>query len=202
MADSRLHPLLAVVAFGFLFFSVSTNKLPGYLLPLFPALAICLARALASRPKAPTLLAACAVTLVVLPVAAGILPQALARGLSRSAPPAFQWWWLLPAAAAPIVWILEHAGRRVQSVALLVFGAAAGVAFLKSHMFPVLDRSVSTRHAWTRLAPCADRLCTENIHRQYQYGLRYYSGEVIPTCPARGKNVAIGEPLSNVQCEP
>jgi 4-amino-4-deoxy-L-arabinose transferase-like glycosyltransferase len=37
--DSRRTLLLAVVVFGFVFFSAATNKLPGYLLPLLPPLA-------------------------------------------------------------------------------------------------------------------------------------------------------------------
>ena len=35
--DPRLRALVAIVVFGFVFFSASLNKLPGYLLPLMPA---------------------------------------------------------------------------------------------------------------------------------------------------------------------
>ena len=39
-SDKRLRLLLAIAVWVFVFFSVSTNKLPGYLLPMLPSIAI------------------------------------------------------------------------------------------------------------------------------------------------------------------
>ena len=44
-ADFRMRLLGAWVLYGLVFFSVARNKLPGYLLPLLPAMAILLAAA-------------------------------------------------------------------------------------------------------------------------------------------------------------
>src|SRR5262249_1263355 len=41
--DVRVRSLMLFLAFGLVFFSASRNKLPGYVLPLMPALAIILA---------------------------------------------------------------------------------------------------------------------------------------------------------------
>ena len=49
-SDRRVLLLAAWVLYGLIFFSVARNKLPGYLLPLFPALAIVLAAALDTSP--------------------------------------------------------------------------------------------------------------------------------------------------------
>ncbi len=50
--DARARFLLAWLAWGFLFFSISRNKLPGYLLPLLPAAAALIAIAMAeAQPR-------------------------------------------------------------------------------------------------------------------------------------------------------
>ena len=48
--DRRAQFLLAWFAWGFLFFSISRNKLPGYLLPLLPALAVLIGIACSEQP--------------------------------------------------------------------------------------------------------------------------------------------------------
>src|SRR5580698_9410558 len=80
--DRRTQFLLAWFAWGFVFFSVSRNKLPGYLLPLLPPLAallgIAVAEARARSPKLMALLAASAALLCIVPAVSNALPQALA----------------------------------------------------------------------------------------------------------------------------
>ncbi len=103
--------LAAWVLYGLIFFSVARNKLPGYLLPLFPALAIVLAAALETAPFKAWWLAACALLLVGLPTVAGILPDALLAGLSRSHV-AFAPGGLVFAGAAAVVWWLASGNRK------------------------------------------------------------------------------------------
>ena len=94
--DPRRLFLLAWLLFGLAFFSIATNKLPGYLLPLLPAAAALMGLALAESAGARGWLALSAGLLVVFPMAAPILPAAVADGLSRAPRPAFDWAWLLP----------------------------------------------------------------------------------------------------------
>ena len=98
-SDSRRKFLLLWAVFGFLFFSAAQNKLPSYVLPVVPPLAVLMGIALADRKRARWLLVATAALLVFLGPIAAMLPEALAAGISRSTLPAFQWMWLLPALA-------------------------------------------------------------------------------------------------------
>ena len=87
LEDERVRFLLIYVAWGFVFFSASTNKLPGYLLPLLPALAIVMAVALDKSKHAAGWLVACALLLTAVPVIAAILPKALGDGNSQRSEP-------------------------------------------------------------------------------------------------------------------
>jgi len=84
--DPRRLFLLAWMVFGMVFFTAATNKLPGYLLPLLPAAAALMGLALNEAETAPVgpLLACCAVLLVAFPIAARMLPPAVATGLSKT----------------------------------------------------------------------------------------------------------------------
>ena len=89
---------LAVWALAVLvLFSISVNKLPGYILPLLPAAAALMALALDEVADARVWLAACAVLLVAFPITAQVLPAAVLNGLSRAPRPVFQAVWLAAA---------------------------------------------------------------------------------------------------------
>ena len=84
-SDIRLRLLAYWLFYGIVFFSVARNKLPGYLLPLLPGVAILLAAAWESAPfKAWWLIASCALLLVAVPTVAAVLPGALVVGLSHT----------------------------------------------------------------------------------------------------------------------
>jgi 4-amino-4-deoxy-L-arabinose transferase-like glycosyltransferase len=183
--DPRRLYLLAWVLFGMLFFTAAANKLPGYLLPLLPAAAALLGLALdAAAPSAHTgpLLACCALLLVAFPMAARMLPAALAAGLSKAPLPAFQAIWLLPAAVAAAAWLLETRGRRLAAVLLIAAGAAAGAVYLKRVAAPELDRTVSARPIWLQVSGRANEVCVGQIERNWRYGLNYYSTTPLPEC--------------------
>ena len=78
--DRRLRFLAAWALTAFVFFSLSTNKLPGYILPLLPPVAALMGIALARVARPATALAASALFLVLIPVGAKLLPEALAHG--------------------------------------------------------------------------------------------------------------------------
>ena len=182
-SDRRVLLLAAWVLYGLIFFSVARNKLPGYLLPLFPALAIVLADALDAAHFKAWWLAACALLLVGLPTVAGILPDALLVGLSRSQV-AFAPGGLIFVGAAGVVWWL--AWKRKTEAALLSVALAAGIgaAYVKCNTFPALDRIVSVRSFWQAHQSEVSAGCSDEVSRTWQYGLNYYAGHQVPECGA------------------
>ncbi len=182
--DPRRLYLLAWVVFGMVFFTAATNKLPGYLLPLLPAAAALIGLVLDDVRAAHVgpCLAGCAVLLVAFPMAARMLPAALATGLLKAPLPAFQATWLLAAGVAAAAWLLESRGRRMAAVLLIAAGAAAGTVYLKRVAAPELDRTVSARALWRQVSGRANEVCVGQIERNWRYGLNYYSGTPLPEC--------------------
>jgi 4-amino-4-deoxy-L-arabinose transferase len=190
-SDVRCRFLLLWSLFGLVFFSAARNKLPGYALPLVPALAALAGIALADQKRSRWTLVATAALLVLLGPAAGILPDALASGISRSSPPAFHWTWLLPALACPLVWYLDAAGQRAAAIALLAVCITAGAVAIELQAFPEMDRLASARPLWNAVAPMRDRVCVARLHRSLRYGLNYYSVTPLPDCRQEPREIEI-----------
>ncbi len=177
--DRRLLLLGAWLLYGLLFFSIARNKLPGYLLPLLPGLAILLAAAWESARSKTMWLTASAVLLIALPTITAILPDALLSGLSRTqvtfAPLGLLF--LIPVAA---VWTL----RKKPEFALLAvaLAAALGVVYLKYTTFPELDTKVSVRAFWQSHQDEIPTACVGNVNRTWQYGLNYYAARELLPC--------------------
>jgi len=136
------------------------------------------------KRRVPALLALCALLLVSFPMAGSMLPGALLSGLSRTPLPAFHWVWLAPLPVAAAAWMLARRQRRLAAVACVACGAALGVLYLKRDVMPEVDRVASARPLWLRVSAQADRACVETIHRNWRYGLNYYSVVPLPDCPA------------------
>lgn len=175
-ADSRVRAMTGVVVFGFAFFSVMLNKLPGYLLPLVP-LAFTLVGIGLARSKRPVAAIVLSVSLLgLLPVAQGIVPGALAHGLRSTAiawPVTIAWL----AAAAVVGAVIALSSRR------LAFGAAsalagAGLLWLQITTFPRLDAAASARPLWLASHP----ECAQPNPRNTLYGLSYYAERQLPPC--------------------
>jgi 4-amino-4-deoxy-L-arabinose transferase-like glycosyltransferase len=187
--DPRSIFLLLWLVWGLLFFSISANKLPGYILPLFPAMAALLALQLEEVANPRPWLAACAVLLVAFPLAVQVLPSAVADGLLHASPPHFNWMWLVPIAIAAAVWLVGD--RRVAATATIAVCATAGVVYLKTAALPDLDRLASARGLWRRVEARADHACVDNIQRNWRYGLNYYSVTPLPDCSAEPRPLEI-----------
>jgi 4-amino-4-deoxy-L-arabinose transferase-like glycosyltransferase len=185
--DRRRWFLLAWLLFGLLFFSLSRNKLGGYVLPLLPPAALLAALAVEETANARAWLAACALLLVAYPVAVQALPTAIAWGLSRAPRPEFQWPWLLPALAAVAVWALAARGKRVAAVALIAAGVGVGVLYAKQSAAPKIDAMASARGLWREIASRAPETCIANTGRDWIYGLNYYSVVPLPACAAEAR---------------
>jgi 4-amino-4-deoxy-L-arabinose transferase-like glycosyltransferase len=189
--DPRRLLLAMVAIFGLLLFSVSVNKLPGYVLPLLPALAVLMALGLEESRHGTLLLALCAAQLVWLVAAAPVLPQAIVAGLSHAALPRFHWTWLMPLAAGAAVWFLESRGRRLAAAFCIAASVTAGVAYLKAAVMPQVDRWATARPLAAEVAGRTDQVCAENLPRNWLYGLNYYAGAVVPDCAAEPRPLRI-----------
>lgn len=177
--DRRLLLLALWLLYGLLFFSIARNKLPGYLLPLLPGVAILLAAAWESARFKAVWLVSCALLLIALPTVTAILPAALLSGLSRThvifAPIG-----LIFLAPAIAVWLLSK--KPDCALLTVALAAAIGVAYLKYATFPALDNTVSVRAFWRSHQDAIPTACIENVSRTLQYGLNYYAAREIPTC--------------------
>ncbi len=184
--DARVRFLGWWLVFGFVVFSASKGKLPGYLLPLIPMLAIVLAVGLGQVIHKTWWLVACALTLVILPPAAGVLPEALQTGLRRSTIP----WsgtlvWIAPIlAVAALVWWLARKGMVERAVLAFALSTAVGVAIAKQLIFPALDARVSVRAFWRQHSTEVANGCFDETLRNdwKKYGLNYYAEKPIPYC--------------------
>lgn len=191
--EIRLRIPLVLFLFGFVFFSISRNKLPGYLLPLWPSfcilLAACLAAARTGRPLFWTVMFA-----GLSQALAAALPQALLYGATRTAAGDIEWEYfaaLLPLALA--VWWLHHRGRRLAAPAAVAVIAFACFWYVKLSAAPVLDQVVSARGLWRRVAARKDEVCIGRLHRAWRYGLAYYAGSPLPACPDRPLRLMIDQ---------
>jgi 4-amino-4-deoxy-L-arabinose transferase-like glycosyltransferase len=176
-SDERRILLLLWLMFGLVFFSVATNKLPGYVLPLLPPAAALIGIGL-SEANARWVVPASAAMLCLIGPVATILPQLLAGGLSRSHLPAWNFAWLLPLALVPVVW------RMPRSIAIFLTAIAltAGVIYIKLASFPAIDAAYSARPIWRQIAAAPDSVCVEEIPRNWRWGLNYYSVTPLPGC--------------------
>jgi 4-amino-4-deoxy-L-arabinose transferase-like glycosyltransferase len=169
------------------FFSVSVNKLPGYILPLLPALAALIALGLNRARNYAPWLALTALLLAAYPVAAPLLAAAIESGLSRAPRPQFQPIWLAPLAIAALVWVLDSRGRPLAAVACLAVSAAVGMVYLKLEM----GRAVFARDLWGRISSQRDNVCVATLDRSWRYGLNYYSPVPLPDCSQNPKPVQV-----------
>jgi 4-amino-4-deoxy-L-arabinose transferase-like glycosyltransferase len=184
--DARRFLLAAVVVLGFVFFSVSTNKLPGYLLPLLPPLAALVGVRLAEAPPAPGILAACAILVAVIPVAAHALPVALVQGASRAPVVWAAEVYVLPVLAlAALCWWAEARRKRPAAVGAVVGAVACAVVAIKTWVYPVIDATATARPVWRAMQlERPEEQCAGDLPRAIRYGLNYYAQRALPECDA------------------
>lgn len=187
--DPRSRYLLLWFAFGFIFFSMARNKLPGYLLPLWPAW-MALAGLAATRVRAfGLLLASTALLLLICPLAMELAPLAMGGGMKKLFPlpeaPVLHATLLLPPAflLAVTAYFVSRSGRRVMGL-LLVAAAFTGIVLIAKRVtLPALDYWASARSLWRALPP-DQQVCVGDLHRAWRYGLNYYSVTPLPECSA------------------
>jgi 4-amino-4-deoxy-L-arabinose transferase-like glycosyltransferase len=198
--------LLLFLVYGMLFFSASTNKLPAYVLPLLPAMAVVLAVALERAKSAALWLVACSLLLAAVPMIAAVLPDALNDGLTHVAwRGGFSWPLVIPLIAALASWSLakddadqEWSDRRRWAALVVAIAAVVSVAWLKSTAFPVMDERVSVRAFWRAHRTELPGACLDGVKRDAAYGLNYYAARPMPACAdgQRPRVVARGDELA------
>lgn len=172
-----------VFLFGFVFFSASTNKLPGYLLPLWPSLCLLAAVGLRAASDKHRSLTVAGLLLSLIPLVASVLPQALLVGVRRAEWGALPWEYVAMALpfAALARWLALR-GKLTAAVTVVAVGAGLGVRFVQLSAYPVLDEIVSTRRLAARVRPMHKEICIEQMHRATRYGLNFYLGQPLPEC--------------------
>ncbi|MBI3208057.1 MAG: glycosyltransferase family 39 protein [Candidatus Solibacter usitatus] len=186
--DEREKFFAAWLLWGFFFFSLSTNKLPGYLLPLLPAACVLLGLALDRAPNPRWPLSCCVVLLVLVPSMASVLPDAINSGIMRSVA-TYQWGHVMPT-LLPLVMILFLWGAgftlrgplgSTYGPAIVFLLTAVAMIYLNREVAPVLEERVSARKEWIRME--GRTACLEAPRRAIRYGLNYYAGRALPDCP-------------------
>jgi 4-amino-4-deoxy-L-arabinose transferase-like glycosyltransferase len=193
--DPRRAFLMAWVLFGLIFFSAAVNKLPGYVLPLLPALCALIGIGLAETKQSGVLLACSAVLLVIFPVAIPLLPAAVAEGLSRAPGVRWQASWLLPLAVSGTIWLLSRRGKTWIAVAVVGACSAAGLFYVKAVALPDIDRVASARSLWHTVEGEPANVCVDTLTRSLRYGLNYYSDVPLPDCSERPVPWEIRQPV-------
>jgi len=200
--DRRRKFLAALVIFGFIFLSLSRNKLPGYILPLLPAACILAASGIdAARVLRPRqLTAALTVSALLLPgfiAAAGVLPHALNGGLRTTfaldAPTATRVWIAISiclVAAACLLYL-----PRANAILLWFALVASGWIYVEYAALPWLDVTASARSLWRDLPEPRRMFCAGSISRNWRYGLNYYSVQPLSDCTANARPAILPGPL-------
>jgi 4-amino-4-deoxy-L-arabinose transferase-like glycosyltransferase len=175
--DARARTLAAVVIFGFVFFSASVNKLPGYLLPLLPLVFALLGLVLSRATRQAAIVIAPIILLGLLPAISSIAPLILASHSAGTVVPGLHAvLWLIPAAIFAVIMARFAPGQAVGTAAAL---AGLGFLWFQFATFPEFDALASARPLWNAEHP----QCAPPASRDVLYGLYYYSGRQIATCP-------------------
>ena len=195
--DVRMRFLAAIVVFGFLFFSASRNKLPGYMLPLLPAACVIAAAGLdAARRDSPAAVRrALAISSLALPLfalTAGLLPAALAG--AKNLLPIDHTTAVRTAVTVPLIVLFAAAAfflKPPRALALWCILAACGWLYVEYAALPWVDRAASARSVWRELPEPKRGFCVGPVSRNWRYGLNYYSAIPLSDCPPGAVHSAI-----------
>ena len=206
-SEPRLRFLTAWAILPVVFFSLSVNKLPLYILPVLPAVSILLALQWRRRPSKAFLLGTCC-SLLLLPLAGDLLPGALADGITRAwAEVTLEALTANIGAGAAVAglagWVAlkstkEHAVPAVAAVATLA------LALLKFQAYPAVSQAAGVREFVAANQARLAEACVGDVRRHVAYGLSYYaSGLSLPSCEAQPQKYRIeGDPPQLISTPP
>ncbi len=179
--------LAAIAGWGLLFFSVSTNKLPGYVVPLLPSLAALTGLSLHRVRISGPWLVLPTVSLAWVPVVSAVLPVALSAGLHKAWPVDQTVKFKAAILMLPLLFIAavellaDRFRHRSWAVAGIATMAMFSVVWLKISTLPAVDRVSSARALYFTHREVSP-LCAAPMSRAWHYGLNYYFERVIPDC--------------------
>ncbi len=180
--DERTRFFVMWLGFGLLLFSLSSGKLPGYVLPLLPAACVLLGVSLVESDRPKEWLAAAAGLAGALYAAPNErLLEYVVIGANASPITNLGWAGLLLGLAASWCWAGRSFLRTLALVILLLGGLrhwAAGIA---------------ERHTARPHGAMAARVCAEaDLHRAWWYGLSYYAHAALPDCKSEPRRWRAG----------
>ncbi len=183
--DARLRLSAGIVVFGFVFFSIARNKLPGYLLPLMPAAALVAGVALdrAGRSAAAVALSMSALLLALLVWLRSALRPALESGLTHVSFHVPAWAWVAAGVCAAAAAALSWANRRSWAAGMIATAVLASFFVFLRWDLPEIDRAASGRWLWVHQLSRMKSPCLSNVSRGIRYGAEYYAGRQLPPCP-------------------
>jgi 4-amino-4-deoxy-L-arabinose transferase-like glycosyltransferase len=197
--------LLYWILLPFLFFSLSENKLPGYLLPILPPLTLWIGHVISehdgTKTSAHTLarwtLGASMLLLLTTPLVALLLPEALSTGLRRSLTllqasglwheisrgpvPLFAWGILTGLAVFSLV--LLWRGRALVGTFAGVLAVVWVVLLLTTYLAPAINRVATMRTIAQRIEDYEigpEQLAVFYLHRNQVFGLGFYLEHLPP----------------------
>jgi 4-amino-4-deoxy-L-arabinose transferase-like glycosyltransferase len=182
-SDSPGFFLACWAIFPVLFFSFSQSKLPGYILPVIPALSLLVAVSAARAIEETSRVSGWMIVAVGLTWIAGLmapvarwlkfLPPSVSRQLTK------QIYSLLEAAAIVgiLIIVLAMSRRRWMALALSALLSAALVEAAHRRVLPRLDPYISTRETaigWEKMPEVRDTLRSYELRRSWYFGLNFY----------------------------
>jgi len=179
--DNRRLFLLIWALVMLAFFSISQGKLPGYILPVLPALALWIGEdwKRASRTRVRVISALQAFMLLALGLA-GSLPDALARGVGRASL-SFSGTTVMAAVVALLLIWLAWRGRRFGAAVLIAIIPPCFLLWLLTAVAPHVDQRASARPI--AAAVCGRQFALGEVRRHVRYGLQFYCDRRMSDAP-------------------
>ena len=180
--------LLSWSAFTVFFFTISQSKLPGYVLPAVPPLALLTTELWARRGRRDRELTGISLlTGVLVLIGAGVLVSHIRRVPSESlfAEP-WVWRWIAGLACAGLLLCFMAFSRRKGLTAVVTcILVLSGVESSNRYLLPRLDQGFSARQVTPLLVLWHDeniRGCVYELQRSWAYGLNFYAHRELSEC--------------------
>ena len=198
-SEPRLRFLTAWAILPVVFFSLSVNKLPLYILPVLPALSILIAVGWRRQPRW-AYLAVAGCSLILLPLAGALLPKALADGITRAwaefSLGALATSVIAGAAAVGLACLAAIKSPKEHAIPAVAAVAALSLALLKFQAYPAISQAAGVREFVAANQKQLVEACIGDVRRHVAYGVSYYApGLSLPSCEEQPRSYRIeGDP--------
>ncbi len=160
------------------FFSCFMNKLPGYIFPAVPSLCVVAAVRYQKSQRKALLLCLSLMCLMVVLLAAQLVPVAVNSGIKRQALASLTFpWGVIPLA----ILCFRPSLRAVAAASFLCF------AWFQATKLAEVNALGSARPRWEKMKAQPESQCIGDVPRSIRYGLNYYANRTLPDCNAGEK---------------